>query len=175
MPPGLVNGGLVAPAPDVAPVAPPRTEIAPPRTGTPPPRAGAPRPCMPAGEGVLTVPLPTGEGPLGAPMRAPGVPDGGLTAPDGVSALVAIPLVGDAPSKPALPLATPGDGVRTWPAMILEAGLGPPTEVGVPRPIFCAELTAGLDAPTVPIACPAGLNLETTGIGERVTAVAADC
>lgn len=175
MPPGLVNGGLVAPAPDVAPVAPPRTEIAPPRTGTAPPRAGAPRPCMPAGEGVLTVPLPTGEGPLGAPMRAPGVPDGGLTAPDGASALVAIPLVGDAPSKPALPLATPGDGVRTWPAMILEAGLGPPTEVGVPRPIFCAELTAGLDAPTVPIACPAGLNLETTGIGERVTEVAADC
>lgn len=169
--PGLVNDGLVAPAPDVAP----RTEIDPPRTGAAPPRAGAPRPCMPAGEGVLTVPLPTGEGPLGAPMRTAGVPDGGLTAPDGGSALVAIPLVGDAPSKPALPLARPGDGVLTWPGVILETGLGPPTEVDVPRPTFCAEFTAGLDAPTVPIACPAGLNLETTGIGERVTAVAADC
>ena len=166
MPPGLVNG-LVAPAPDVAP---PRTEIAPPRTGTAPPR-----PCMPAGDGVLTVPLPTGEGPLGAPMRTPGVPDGALTAPDGTSALGAIPLVGDAPSKPALPLATPGDGVLTWPATILDTALGPPTEVGVPRAIFCAEFTAGLDVPTVPIACPAGLNLETTGIGERVTAVDPDC
>lgn len=172
MPPGLANGGLVVPTPDAAP---PRTEIVPPRTETAPPRAGAPRPCMPAGEGVLTVPLPTGEGPLGAPMRTPEVPDRGLTAPDGASALVAIPLVGEAPSKPALPLATPGDGVRTWPAILLEEGLGPPTEVGVPRPTFCAELTAGLVAPTVPIACPAGLNLETTGIGERVTEAAADC
>jgi len=125
---------------------------------------------MPTGEGVLTVPLPTGEGPLGAPMRTPGLPDGGLTA----WGLVAIPLAGDAPSKPALPLARPGDGVRTWPPMMLDAGLGPPTEVGVPRPIFCAAFIAGLVAPTVPIACPEGLNLETTGIGERVTAVAAD-
>ena len=131
---------------------------------------------MAAGEGVLTATLPTGEGPLGAPMRTPAVPDGDgvLTAPVGAGALVAIPVpdAGDAPSKPGL--ARPGDGVLICPPAILVTGLGPRTGVGVPRPTFGAEFTAGLGVPTVPMACPPGLNLETTGIGERVTVVAVD-
>jgi len=76
---------------------------------------------MPAGEGVLTAPLPTGEGPLGANIRTPGVPDcdGVLTAADEVGTL-GVP-VGAAPRRP-LPA---GDWALIWPPVPLETGLGP--------------------------------------------------
>lgn len=124
---------------------------------------------MPAGDGVLTVPLPTGEGPLGVPMRTPGEPEGAgaLAAPVCVGPLT--PAVGEAPSKPALPLDAIGYGALIWTPGAPVPGLEPLKLPGDPRPT-----AFGLCTPIVPIACPARPAFETAEIGDWVAEEAVD-